>query len=146
LFKTNPNESLYRRVLETLRAPWGGSTNIDRVFLLILQTAVMERMKQEDMPETIYIVSDMEFNACAKMEKTNYQTAKEAFEQAGYKLPNVVFWNVNSRSTNTPVTQNEKGVTLVSGLSPSIFKMVVENKTPLEVMLDVVNSPRYNQI
>lgn len=61
-------------------------------------------------------------------------------------MPNIVFWNVDARQKNLPVQKNESGVALVSGFSPVIFKIAVENKTPEQVMLDTINSERYSKI
>ena len=83
----------------------------------------------------------MEFDYCAEnSDVTNFEYAKEKFEQNGYALPKVVFWNVASRNMQSPVEMNEQGVTLVSGCNPRIFSMVTEDKcTPYEYMLDVLN-------
>jgi len=97
------------------------------------------------MPETIYIISDMQFDQ-ASPTRTSYELIQDQYKEAGYKIPNVVFWNVDARNTNIPTTATEKGVTLVSGFSPSTFKIAVENKTPEEVVEDVINSERYKDI
>lgn len=130
------------------RAEWGGSTNIEGVFDLILRAAVKNHLSQDDMPENIYIISDMEFNYCAANSKlTNFENAKRKFEQAGYELPNLVFWNVQSRQDNLPVSKNEQGVTLVSGASPRIFAMLKDDKlSPYEFMLSVIGNERYAKI
>ncbi len=126
------------------------NTNIQAVFDLILSTALQNKTPEEELPETIYIISDMEFDQATRgygSESTNFEAIKAQYESAGYKLPNLVFWNVDARSgQNLPVQKDEKGVSLVSGLSPSIFKIAVENKTPEQVMLDTVNSERYEKI
>ena len=125
---------------------WEMNTNIQAVFDLILKTALENNTSEKELPETIYIISDMEFDYCSNTE-TNFEVAKEKYEEAGYKLPNIVFWNVDARSgNNLPVQKDEKGVTLVSGFSPVIFKIAVENKTPEQVMLDTINSERYSKI
>lgn len=123
-------------------------TNIEAVFKLILKTAVLNGVKQAELPETIYIISDMEFNHCARgADITNFQNAKKLFEKYGYKLPQVVFWNVNSRNIHQPVTMNEQGVVLVSGCTPRIFSQIAAgNFSPYEFMLDVINSERYADI
>ena len=99
----------------------------------------------------LYIVSDMEFDHCAKdASLTNFEYAKKLFEEAGYKLPDVVFWNVASRNRHQPVTQNEQGVALVSGCTPRLFSMVAEGNvssmTPYQIMLDVLGGERYEKI
>lgn len=131
------------------------NTDIQKVFELILNTGLQNSVPQEEMPETIYIISDMEFDQATgdgyswrrqNVKVTNYDAIKEKYSKSGYKLPNIVFWNVNARGGNLPVQQNENGVAMVSGFSPVIFKMAVENKTPEQVMLDTINSERYNKI
>jgi len=128
------------------RADWGMNTNLQAVFDLVLNTAIDKNTPAEEMPETIYIISDMEFDSCCT-HCTNFQHIQDKYKEAGYKLPNLVFWNVDARSgQNVPVTKNEQGVSMVSGLSPVIFKIAVENKTPEEVMLETINSERYSVI
>lgn len=126
------------------------NTDIQAVFDLILKTAVKNKTPQEELPETIYIISDMEFDDCAmdgKKRFTNYETAKKKFEEKGYKLPNVVFWNVNARTMQVPVTMHESGTALVSGASPQIFDMVKSgNINPYAIMMDILSSERYSAI
>ena len=89
------------------------NTNIQRVFELLLRTAEKNKLPQEELPSTLYIISDMVFDYCAKAaDITNFEFAKARFEEAGYRLPRVVFWNVQSRNTQQPVTRNEQGVAL----------------------------------
>lgn len=123
-------------------------TNLEAVFDLILSTAVKHKVPQKDLPERMIIVSDMEFNECViGADLTNFESAKRKFEAFGYKLPEVVFWNVNSRQTNQPVTQNEQGVALVSGYTPAIFEMVAEGfADPYDFMIKILNSERYKKI
>ncbi|MFA5695833.1 MAG: DUF2828 family protein, partial [Bacilli bacterium] len=124
------------------QSEWEMNTDIQAVFDLILDSAVNSKAKPEELPETIYIISDMEFDSCCER-STNYEMIKAKYESIGYKLPNIVFWNVNAHGKNMPVQKDESGVALVSGFSPVIFKMVTENKSPEEVMLDTINSERY---
>lgn len=124
------------------------NTNIEKTFEMILDTAVKNRLKQSDMPSRIIIVSDMEFDWCAeRADMTNFEYAKELFAESGYKLPKLVFWNVNSYNRQQPVTMNEEGVTLVSGMSPQIFAMLKEdNLNPYAFMMSVISSARYEKI
>ena len=124
------------------------NTNIQKVFELILRAAVKNKVPQTEMPSTLYIISDMEFDYCAEgADITNFEYAKNIFAEAGYQLPRVVFWNVQSRNQQQPVTQNEQGVALVSGCSPRIFNMLKSGiLSPLGYMLDILGAERYEKI
>ncbi len=124
------------------------NTNIQKVFELILNTAVKHKVSQSELPSTMFIVSDMEFDYCTNdASATNFEYARKLFEDAGYTLPQVVFWNVASRTEAVPVTKNEQGAILVSGASPRIFDMVKSRRyDPCTFMLDVINSERYSCI
>ena len=124
------------------------NTNIQRVFELILKTAVKNRVPQKDMPAKIYIISDMEFDYCTEdCSLTNFEYARQLFAEHGYHLPEVVFWNVASRNQQQPVKVNDKGVALVSGCNPRIFSMLKAGiLSPYAFMMDVLGSERYAAI
>ena len=126
-------------------APWGGSTDLEAVFDLILRAAVEADAPQEDMPATLYIISDMEFNvAMENPDKSIYEAAKEKFEASGYAMPAVVFQNVNSWQMQTPVRAHTRGTALASGAGTNNFKYKFDgNITPMDHMLRVLNGPRY---
>lgn len=123
-------------------------TNVQKVFELILDAAVKNNIPQKELPTTLYFISDMEFNQCSEgAELTNFEYAKKLFNEAGYQLPNIVFWNVDSMNRQQPVTKNEQGVTLVSGCSPRIFSMIKnKNLSPYDFMLETLESDRYKNI
>lgn len=128
------------------RAQWEQNTNLQAVFDLILNTAIQNSTPKEELPKTIYVISDMEFDSACDT-RTNFEVIKNKYVQSGYEMPNIVFWQVDARSgKNLPVQTGERGVALVSGFSPVVFKMAVENKTPEEIMLDTINSERYSKI
>lgn len=127
-------------------------TNIEAVFDLILSTAVRNHMNQNDIPANILIISDMEFNRCA-ISNNGYANAnlfkviERKYAEHGYKLPRLVFWNVNSRTNTIPVRENDMGVALVSGFSVNICKMVMSGKTdPFECLIETLNSERYQPV
>ncbi len=124
------------------------NTNIQKVFELLLRAAVKNKVPQTEMPSTLYIISDMEFDYCAEgADLTNFEYAKKIFAEAGYQLPRVVFWNVQSRNQQQPVTQNEQGVALVSGCTPRIFNMLQNGiLSPLGYMLGILGAQRYAKI
>ena len=136
---------LHQRLGQLASAEWGNSTNLLSVFDLILQKATSVNLPANEMPKNILVISDMEFNECARL--TNYESIKIRYLQAGYNVPNIVFWNVNGRPQNLPVTVNERGAALISGASPSIIKTVLSGEVnPLEVMERVIGGERYNFI
>ena len=128
--------------------PVGGSTNLEAVFDLILDTAVKSGARQKELPSVIYIFSDMEFNCCMEnADKTVYENARERFEACGYQMPAVVFHNVNSWQMQTPVTAHTRGTALSSGASTHTMEHKFDgNITPMEHMLCVLNSERYAMI
>ena len=113
-----------------------------------LHAAVRNNVPQEELPETLYLISDMEFNACVRNASvSNFASAKRRFAEHGYRLPQIVFWNVASRNSNQPVTKNEQGVALVSGCTPRLFSMVASGDlSPYSVMMDIIESERYAKI
>lgn len=140
-------KTLNQKIRNLDNAHWDSNTNVQAVFDLILDTATDNKVKEADMPKTIYIISDMEFDqATSNNDKTNFEVMKQKYSEAGYKMPTLCFWCVDSRQDNVPVTENEKGVVLVSGSSPTTFKCLMEKKTPKEFMLDVLNAKRYAPI
>jgi hypothetical protein len=141
-------KNLLEKINNVSNANWGMSTNLQSIFDLILKTAVKYNTKEEDMPSKIFIVSDMQFNmAISDNRKTNFEVIDEKYKAAGYKRPVLVFWNVNA-SSDSPVTKDEKGTFLVSGCSPSILKNAMNTTavTPIDLMLEVLNSERYSKI
>lgn len=124
------------------------NTNLAAVFRLLLDTAVKNRLPQSDLPKRLYIITDMEFDNCVDGGSIpNFAYAKTLFQRHGYTLPEVVFWNVESRSRHQPVTMNEQGVALVSGCSPRIFSMLqTGHLDPYAAMMEILGSARYAPI
>ena len=151
-------DSLHDKLQIALTYDECANTNIEKVFDLILTTAIKHNMCQEDMPKNILIISDMEFDSCAtsgdsdiwRRNRPNqrlFEIIAQRYTDAGYQLPRLVFWNVNSRTDTIPVKENELGVALVSGFSVNIVKMVMSNKLdPYECLLETLNSERYAPI
>jgi hypothetical protein len=124
------------------------NTDIEAVFRLILSAARNNHVPQAEMPSRIYIISDMEFDQCAEnAELTNFQKMERLYKLAGYSMPEVVFWNVDSRNRQQPVKKNQQGVALVSGCTPRLFEMLATgNLSPYACMMDVLNRERYRNI
>lgn len=146
LVKLGGAEHLYEKKYIAERYNDCSNTDIEKTFDLILDTAVQAKMEQSEMPTTVLIISDMEFDTATtdRVDKTLFQTIEDKFKAKGYKLPRLVFWNVCGRTSTIPVITNDLGVALVSGFNTTIFDMVLNNKLdPLEILLDKLNTPRY---
>lgn len=154
---------LSQRYSQMSQSDWGMNTDIGAVFKLILSAAVKGKVPQKEMPTKILILSDMEFDSCITTggsgKKSGYMSTggsavsvsamefiEKEYADAGYKVPQIVFWNLNGRAGNSPVTYNKVGAALVSGFSPSIVKSVLggEEMTPISIMLKTVMVERYD--
>ena len=124
------------------------NTNLQAVFELILDTAVKHRLPKSELPAKLYIISDMEFDDCMDNSSlTNFERARALYRAHGYVLPEVVFWNVDSRTRQQPVTKNEQGVALISGSTARTFSLLQSGLTdPYAFMLSVLGSERYAAI
>lgn len=148
--------SLYDKIKYAKKFNEISNTNIKKVFELILKTAINNNMKQEDIPSTILILSDMEFDDCVVMSndynkcnptKRLFEEISKKYRKHGYKLPRIVFWNICSCSGAIPVSSNELGVALVSGFSVNTVKMVLDNELdPYKCLLNVIMDKRYDAV
>lgn len=143
-------ETLQQKVSFLSNADWGYNTDLEAVFIKILKMAVDNKVPSEEMPVSIVIVSDMEIDNADRTEsgRTFYDSMEKYFADSGYTIPNLVFWNVESRHNVFHADAYRKGVQLCSGQSPSTFKHLVESigMTPTEMMLRVIDSERYSAI
>lgn len=139
---------LRSRYTQLKRANWGGSTNLDAAFTLLLSSALKANVPANEMPTQLLIISDMEFNSCVTSNTTQYQGITEKYKNAGYELPKVVFWNIASRHDNFPVQAKTPNTALVSGFSPSILTSLLsgEDFSPTGIMLKTLNNERYSAV
>lgn len=117
------------------------STNLQATFDLILNSALREGVPEYQMPTKLLILSDMEFNNVDSSDaNTNLDHIRAKYAEAGYTMPEIIFWNLNGRVGNVPATNADKNIGLVSGFSPSILKSILQGKveTPQELMLKTV--------
>ena len=151
LIDLNGCKTLRDKVVELSKYTDCTNTDIEKVFMLILQSAINANMKQSDLPDRILIVSDMEFDTATNQTryvygmKALFNELADRYAKYGYKLPKLVFWNVNSRTNTIPMTENEMGVVLVSGFSPNIMSMVMSDQTdPWLALKEKLDSNRYD--
>lgn len=125
------------------------NTNLEAVFMLILRTAVKNKVSAADMPTKLYIISDMQFDYCIVGGNNDvlFKAIGKLYHKYGYDLPEIVFWNVNARCDAMPVTRSKTGAALVSGYSPALFDMVTGGEISPEAVMDkILASKRYAPI
>lgn len=139
--------NLREKVDNVSRAHWEQSTNIQGAFNLMLDAAITNNVPVEEMPTMLFIISDMEFDVASRA-STNFNVIQQKYNTAGYTMPKLVFWNVRSRNDQTPVTEKEENVYLVSGASAGVFKAALNAKAinPYEMMIEVLNDDRYDAV
>lgn len=148
--------TLSERYNQLSRAEWGMSTNLESVFKVILSKAIASKVVETEMPTMVLILSDMEFNSATNSYRstsnwnpTAQEMIRKMYEEAGYKMPNIVYWNIQSRGDNNkPVQFDTNGTALVSGFSPALLTNLLAGKdmTPYSMMMSVIDSERYSVI
>jgi hypothetical protein len=150
------NGNLSDRLNQLARADWGMNTNIEATFLEILSKAKENSVPESEMPTMILILSDMEFDEAKGSRYSDTRTwnstaqtmIEENYTEAGYKVPKIVYWNIQSRNENVPVQFDKNGTALVSGFSPALLTGLLsgENITPESMMIKIIDSERYSPI
>jgi hypothetical protein len=138
--------NIVQKVDQMVKSKWEMNTNLHAAMDKILSVAVSGNVPQSDMPKMLLILSDMQFDQCARFDDSAMAMIERKFEAAGYTVPQIVFWNLNA-SDNVPVKADKSGAALVSGFSPSIMKALLsadlDQFTPEGIMLKTVMVDRY---
>ena len=153
-FSINPRihmlkgNTLAQKINSLDRSDWSGNTDLRKAFELVLDIAVNNNVPAEDMPKSLIVISDMEIDACGNKEWTFYEKMYQRFRKNGYQIPNIIFWNVNSRHDVFHADSKRIGVQLCSGQSTTVFKQMLScvGMTPVEAMEKVINTERYDCI
>ena len=150
--------SLNDRYTQMSDSDWGMSTDLEATFKLILDQATKHKLTQDKMPNKVLILSDMEFNSATggggwrneggKWTPTAQQMIEKMYNDAGYKIPQIVYWNIQSRNGGVPVAFDAKGTALVSGFSPAIMTSLLggDIESPQQIMDKTILSERYAPI
>eukprot|EP00803_Ostreobium_quekettii_P009980 evm.model.scf_576.4 EVM.evm.TU.scf_576.4 scf_576:21094-23265(+) len=124
-------DSLADKVRDMRGMNWGGSTDLEAVFDLILARALASGLHADRMIRRLFVFSDMEFDQAqdgGDHFESTHAVAKRRFLEAGYALPQVVYWNLSGRfrmggrGASTPVLKEEEGCSLISGFSGQLLK------------------------
>lgn len=162
-FSSNPqlqilSGSLKDRYAQMSSSDWGMSTNLEATFKLILNQATKHNLSEAEMPNKILILSDMEFNQATSASgwrndggtwnPTAQQMIEKMYADAGYKVPQIVYWNIQSRNGGVPVAFDKQGTALVSGFSPAIMTSLLggDIESPQQIMDKTILSERYAPI
>ena len=153
-FSSNPKivsikgDTITQKIRNIAQSNWNMNTDLEAAFEKVLDIAIKNNVPKNEMVKAIIVVSDMEIDFCGNKNWSFYDNIKHEFEKAGYEIPNIVFWNVNSRHDIFHADSTRKGVQLCSGQSVTVFKQLMESigMTPIEMMDKVINSERYNLI
>jgi len=140
-------DSFQQRVRSLANAPWGGSTDFLAAMDLILEMAKQENVPQSEMPDKLFVFSDMQFNQADGNYKTNHQTVVDKFKNAGYEVPLLVYWNVRANTVDFPALADTPGVALLGGYSPSLMKVVMDGcELDAEVEMEVEGVPKKKEL
>ena len=141
-------ETLAQKLSSIDREHWDGNTNLERAFMHILDIAVKNNVPADQMVKSLIVISDMEIDQCTGRSWLFYDEMQRRYAAAGYEIPNVVFWNVESRHDIFHADGKRKGVQLCSGQSASTFKTLMGSigMTPIEMMVKTLNDKRYENI
>jgi hypothetical protein len=132
------------------------NTNIEATFDMLLDVALNSGCSNADLPEYLCIVSDMEFDTATSQgwgynrttfnTKTVMESIREKWARHGLRMPKIIYWNVQARQNNIPEDLGCGNISYVSGMSPSIFDTIMSGKSGFELMMEKLNSPRYEVI
>ena len=154
-------DDIVDKIQRCINANWGMSTNVAAAMDLILDSAVAHKLPQSDLPARLYIFSDMQFDYCVELENdkknrwgyihhntAEYETLFEKIEKkwaaAGYEMPMITFWNLQARTNIIPAIGNK--FNYISGFSMSQMEAIMAGKTAVDMMLEVLNKERYNDV
>lgn len=126
-------------------------TDLTAVFDMLLKMYKNGTVKIEDIPEQLIVISDMEINCGSywtsdEERTTEMQKIRNQWENAGAKMPRLIYWNVDARNNIILDDASNSDITFVSGCSPIIFQSILTGKTGKDIMLEKLNSERYANV
>jgi len=103
-----------------------GGTNFQSVIDEIVRVRLEDpNIPIEDFPETLIVVSDMQFNPSGRDSQTNYEVAMKKLSDVGLRNMKIVWWWVTGRKKDFPSTIEDNGVTMIGGYDPSIITLLL---------------------
>ena len=141
--------SLRDQLVQAWSAGVGYSTNLERAFMYILNTAIENNVKPEDMPKALVVVSDMEIDPFFRGYGLDFlEEMTRRFRNAGYSIPRILLWNVSAKSNTFHAKSTNPNVVFASGYSASAFTSIIKGitKTAYEVMRDTLMDAQYDRV
>ena len=147
--------SVAERIRSIGKAPWKQTTNFAAAFDLILRKALENNIPESEMPTTLLVLSDLQFDPDhSNYNNTSFEMIKEKYNKAGYKIPRIVYWNLRASEGNVTASAYDENVGLISGYSPACLKSILigenisqeKKETPYEMMVRTINSERYEAV
>jgi hypothetical protein len=141
-------KTLLDKIIKVKKMPWGGSTNLQKTFDIILAKCLLH---MEDAPKKLIIFSDMQFNEATRRgicSKSNFDVIINKFDVHNLKMPEIIFWNLRGDTKDFPVRSDTPGVTLLSGFSPTLLNSIMTDVTltPYDILRQILDNPRYDNI
>jgi len=127
------------------------NTDLKAVFDMLLRLYKEGKVSAEDLPEQLVVISDMEIDSGSYWRdnyrrKTEMELIRQEWEINGLKMPKLAYWNVAARHNNILDDANNQDVTFLSGCSPILFEALMRGKSAKDLMLEKLNSERYEQV
>lgn len=148
----------------------GMSTDFQKAMDCVLGRLVSQRCPPGSEPENLIVLTDMNWDAASgssnadynhvvkrdswqthvEMIRENFKRTGETMWGTGFSMPRIVIWNIASTSTDFHARADTDGVVMLSGWSPSLFK-VLQNKgvviqTPLQALQVQLEDVRYDVV
>ena len=115
----------------------GYNTDLEKALQLILDTASNGNVPPDQLPDLV-IFSDGNFDQMMRFNDITYRTAfqkyTKMFQEAGYEMPQIYFWNLNGTQRNFQALPTRKGVSQLNGFTPSCFQQILTGDKVLETL------------
>lgn len=106
-----------------------GSTNFQSVIDLIVKIRIKNPdISISEFPETLLVLSDMQFNPVDGNTETNYKAAMSKLQDVGLGEMRIIWWCLNGESKDFPSKMNDKGVYIIGGFDPVNLKALMGKK------------------
>jgi len=156
----------------------GTSTDFQKAMDLVLQKCKTTRVRPGQEPENLIVLTDMNWDQACGSDvysaytgnryrhvvktdtwQTHVEMIREAFKRAGedmwgpgqgLKMPRIVIWNIAATSTDFHAKADTEGVVMLSGWSPSLFKILQKEgvviQTPYQALRCQLDDERYDPV